>query len=164
MVPMPDGQFAAAASTRLVVAEGSTEVIDIDTGTDTDTTRTQHGITAPEDYRYNHNVLKTMITPTFYGILLKTHDNSSNTPVFVSVVSHSLCHDAPSRTDTSNKQQRLVVVNPRCWFFGGASGCDYSRRTAKKLGLRHYCEPALAKDGQAYVVMQVCGGVLNFEF
>ena len=144
------------------------------------TKRNKHDDTTPEDLRFRNDVLKTSITPTVYGLLLKTRDESSNTTVFVSIVSHPLCHDtpvAPMFEEEDSESERgsgsddggaesprtppaaspaplaLALVNPRCWFFHRE--VDYSRRTATKLGLRHYCEPALVKDGDPYVVMQV---------
>jgi len=124
----------------------------------------QQGETSADDCRFNNSVLKCMVTPTMYGILLKTRDESSCTAIFISIVSHPLCHDSPathyshrpsvSTSDNHTVQpQPLTLVNPRCWYFKQTA--KENRHTATKLGFREYCEPSLVIDGEPYVVLQV---------
>ena len=118
------------------------------TATSSDTLgQSVHDDTCPEDYRFNSSVLKTLLRPSLHGVLLKTRDDSSMTPLFISIVSHPLCHnvDEPS--------QPIILVNSKSWYF--RRDIDHSRLSGAKLGIRHYCEPTLINDGEPYVVFQV---------
>jgi hypothetical protein len=145
MVPKPERIFnlsEPAAATQGLAFDEKPSRIQLDNST-------------PEDYRFNNSVLKTMATPSMHGILLKTRDESTNTAVFLSIVSHPLCHDTTTTVifNKSSTQQPITLINPRNWHFMSTS--KRNRHTATKLGLREYCEPSLVTDGEPYVVLQV---------